>query len=375
MVDLINWVPFKRKVCSLIFIFMTGLLLINSSQSWCAEKFYKGKKVILICNFSPGGSADTWTRLQARHIAKFLPGHPDIIVKNMPGATGLVGYRWLTRVAKPNGLTIGCFGGALASRQATEFEKYPKGTADLRDVPIIAGLQDTNVTFGRKAVFPKGYKSFLNPTQKPIVIANLTRDDSYVRDGASMKILGLKRGKDADFIQVTGYQGGAEAYLALGRGEADIYCTLVSGYRRTPLQEVKAGNWVPLWQGGIVTGSGEVVRDPGVKNIPTFIEVFQELTGKYPSGPYWEYLKWMTATKSAVRFVIAPIGTPEKIISTLSKAWGDMLRSPEYLLDQEKIFGNKEEIMFLSKEARNRIKMILNKPAIVDTVYKEIKGE
>ncbi len=55
--------------------------------------------------------------------------------------------------------------------------------------------------------------------------------------------------------------------------------------------------------------------------------------------------------------------------------WGDMLRSPEYLLDQEKIFGNKEEIMFLAKEARNRIKMILNKPAIVDTVYKEIKGE
>lgn len=375
MADLINWVPFKRKFCCLIFIFMTGLLLINSSQSWGAEEFYKGKKVVLICNFSPGGSSDTWTRLQARHIAKFLPGHPDIIVKNMPGATGLVAYRWLTRVAKPNGLTIGSFGGALASRQATEFEKYPKGTADLRDVPIIAGLQDTNVTFGRKAVFPKGYKSFLNPTQKPIVIANLTRDDSYVRDGASMKILGLKRGKDADFIQVTGYQGGAEAYLALGRGEADIYCTLVSGYRRTPLQEVKAGNWVPLWQGGIVTGSGEVVRDPGVKNIPTFVEVFQELTGKYPSGPYWEYLKWMTATKSAVRFVIAPIGTPEKTISILSKAWGDMLRSPEYLLDQEKIFGNKDEIMFLSKEARNRINMILNKPAIVDTVYKEIKGE
>ena len=125
----------------------------------------------------------------------------------------------------------------------------------------------------------------------------------------------------------------------------------------------------------IVTGSGEVVRDPGVKNIPTFVEVFQELTGKYPSGPYWEYLKWLTATKSAVRFIIAPIGTPEKTMSILSKAWGEMLRSPEYLLEQEKIFGNKEEIMFLSKEARNRIKMILNKPAIVDTVYKEIKGE
>ncbi len=109
MVDLISWVPFKRKFCSLIFIFMTGLLLINSSQSWGAEKFYKGKKVVLICNFSPGGSSDTWTRLQARHIAKFLPGHPDIIVKNMPGATGLVAYRWLTRVAKPNGLTIGLF--------------------------------------------------------------------------------------------------------------------------------------------------------------------------------------------------------------------------------------------------------------------------
>jgi len=190
-----------------------------------------------------------------------------------------------------------------------------------------------------------------------------------------MKILGLKRGKDADFIQVTGYKGGAEAYLALGRGEADIYQTLVAGYRRTPLQEIKAGNWVPLWQGGIIAGSGEVVRHPGVKNIPTFLEVFQELTGKYPSGPYWEYLKWLTATKSAVRFVLAPIGTPEKTMSILSKAWGEMLRSPEYLLDQEKVFGNKEEIMFLSKEASKRINMILNKPAIVDTVFEEITGE
>jgi hypothetical protein len=62
-------------------------------------------------------------------------------------------------------------------------------------------------------------------------------------------------------------------------------------------------------------------------------------------------------------------------MSILSKAWGEMLRSPEYLLDQEKVFGNKEEIMFLSKEARNRIKMILNKPAIVDTVFEEITGE
>ncbi|MBI4489245.1 MAG: hypothetical protein HY694_09190 [Deltaproteobacteria bacterium] len=353
--------------CLLVSVF----LLTGSSLYSAEEPYYKGKTLVLLNNFSPGGSSDVWTRLMARHIGRFIPGNPTVIVQNMPGAGGLVAYQWLGKAAKPDGLTIGSFGGGLARAQA--IGEFPKEARDLREMEIIAGVQDTDVTFARKAVFPKGYKSFLTPARRPVVIANLAaEEDSYVRDAAIMALFGLKRGRDADFIQVAGYPGGNDAYLAMGRGEVDVYVTRVAGYRQTPLQEVKAGNWVPLWQGGIVTGTGQIIRDPGVKDISTFDEAFQELIGKTPSGRYWEYLVWLTGGKGATRFVIAPPGTSKEIVSLLTKAWAQMLKDPGYLSEQERIFGTTEDVMFLGEEARRRIERILDQPAAVKQVIREL---
>ncbi|MBI4489246.1 MAG: hypothetical protein HY694_09195 [Deltaproteobacteria bacterium] len=351
------------------FLLVTSLLLTGSHLHSAEEPSYKGKTLVLLNNFSPGGSSDVWTRLMARHIGRLIPGSPTVIVQNMPGANGIVAYQWLGRVAKPDGLTIGAFGGGLATSQATG--EFPKEARDIREMEIIAGIQDTDVFFARKAIFPHGHKSFLSPTKRPVVIANLKPDDSYVRDASTMALFGLKRGRDADFIQVAGYPGGNDAYLAMGRGEVDYYVTRVAGYRQTPLQEVKAGNWVPLWQGGIVTGTGQFVRDSGVKEILTFVEAFEGLTGRPPSGPYWDYIKWRTISKGATRFVVAPPGTPKEIVSFLTQAWARMLKDSRYLAEQKKVFGTEEDIMFLGEEARRRIEQILDKPAVVDSIMKE----
>ncbi|MBI4527227.1 MAG: hypothetical protein HY695_25825 [Deltaproteobacteria bacterium] len=349
--------------------FLALLLLMGSPLHSAEEPYYKGKSLVLLNNYSPGGSSDVWARLMARHIGRFIPGSPAVIVQNMPGANGLIAYQWLGKVAKPDGMTIGAFGGGLATSQATG--EFPKEARDIREMEIIAGIQDTDVFFARKAVFPLGYKSFLKPTKRPVVIANLKPDDSYVRDAATMALFNLKRGRDADFIQVAGYPGGNDAYLAMGRGEADLYVTRVAGYRQTPLQEIQAGNWVPLWQGGIITGTGQVFRDPGVKELLSFVEAYEALTGKLPSGPYWEYIKWRTISKGATRFVIAPPGTAKGVISLLTTAWAQMLKDSKYLAEQKKVFGSEEDIMFLGEEARRRIEQILNKPATVDKVMKE----
>jgi len=60
----------------------------------------------LIISTSPGGATDIAGRLVARYLGKYLPGHPDITVQNMPGAGGIVSANYLFNIAKPDGLTI-----------------------------------------------------------------------------------------------------------------------------------------------------------------------------------------------------------------------------------------------------------------------------
>ena len=50
------------------------------------EEFYKGKSIDLVIGYPPGGSNDTWGRILARHLGKHVPGKPNIVPKNMPGA-------------------------------------------------------------------------------------------------------------------------------------------------------------------------------------------------------------------------------------------------------------------------------------------------
>ncbi len=349
-------------------ILVVSLVLINTDRLLAAEPYYKGKTLILLNNFPPGGSSDVWTRLLARHISRFIPGGPTVIVQNMPGANGMIGYQWLTKSAKPDGLAIGCLGGNLVSGESTG--EFPAGTLSLREAEIIATVADTDVLFGRKAIFTRGYKSLLSPTRRPFVIADLKRDDTYVRDQAIMNLLGLKKG--SDYIQVYGYPGGNDAYLAMGRGEADMYATRVAGYRQTPLREVNAGNWVPLMQGGFFAASRQLVRDPGVQDIPTIREVILELTGKEPSGPYHEFLQWLLLGKSVIRLVIVPPRTPKDAILLLTEAWRQMVKDPQFRSDQEKVFGTKEENMLLGEEARRRVQLVLGKPVVVDKVVEEL---
>ena len=51
-----------------------------------AADFYRGKTLTLIVGFAPGGGVDTQARTIARHLVRFIPGQPAVIVQNMEGA-------------------------------------------------------------------------------------------------------------------------------------------------------------------------------------------------------------------------------------------------------------------------------------------------
>src|SRR5882724_4601221 len=71
--------------------------------------FYKGKRVNLIVSYGPGGGYDVYARVLARHMGKFIPGQPSIVVQNMPGAGSLRGTNYLYQVAPKDGTAFGTF--------------------------------------------------------------------------------------------------------------------------------------------------------------------------------------------------------------------------------------------------------------------------
>ena len=82
-----------------------------------APSFYEGKTIRIIVGYSAGGGYDTYARVISRHMAKYIPGNPAIIVENMTGAGSLISANYLYRAAKPDGLTIGHFNGGLFFNQ------------------------------------------------------------------------------------------------------------------------------------------------------------------------------------------------------------------------------------------------------------------
>ena len=83
-----------------------------------ADDFYKGKNIRFIVGYAPGGGYDTYTRAIARHISKFIPGHPATVVENMEGAGSLLAANYLYNKADADGLTVGNFNSGMVTQQA-----------------------------------------------------------------------------------------------------------------------------------------------------------------------------------------------------------------------------------------------------------------
>ncbi|MDB5509913.1 MAG: tripartite tricarboxylate transporter family receptor [Hyphomicrobiales bacterium] len=92
-----------------------GLLVVTAGAGAAlAQDFYRGKQVTLVVSADVGNSYDMFARMIGRHLPRFIPGEPSVIVQNMPGAGGLRAANWLYNVAPKDGLTIGMINNTLA---------------------------------------------------------------------------------------------------------------------------------------------------------------------------------------------------------------------------------------------------------------------
>ena len=101
------------------------------------EPFYKGKTIRMIVGLAPGGGYDTYSRLIARHMSRYIPGNPAIVVENMDGAGSVIAANHIYKVAKPDGLTIGDILGGQR-RDLFRFQAQRRLQAGEREIRLLA---------------------------------------------------------------------------------------------------------------------------------------------------------------------------------------------------------------------------------------------
>jgi hypothetical protein len=98
------WLRLCRAVTVAMVVALAWLLFAIPLGSLHAQDLpYKGKTIRVVVGFPSGGGADAEGRVLARHLGKYIPGNPTLIVQNMPGAGGLTASNWFEELA-PDGL-------------------------------------------------------------------------------------------------------------------------------------------------------------------------------------------------------------------------------------------------------------------------------
>ncbi len=278
-----------------------------------AEDFYKGKTLTMMIASRPGGGTDTTGRLVARYIGKFIPGNPEILVRNKP--LQLIGANDLQHKVHPDGLTIGTFAGGGSLGPVLRKSKAVR--YDLKSWEYVGTVErGSSVQIIRKSALER----LKDPSKPPIAHGSVSTDrtqDAVAAFGA------IYLGWNLKFV--LGYPNSNAIYLAYGRGEIDMFG---SGTDKILDRFIKQEGAVPLVL--------EAARSdyPGV---PVFEELLKKkgLTDRQMAA----YRQW-TGSGVVDKYFALPPKTPTKLRDILRTAFMTMARNPEFKKQANTILGD-----------------------------------
>lgn len=297
--------------------------------------FTEGKRIRILVGFSPGGGHDTEARLLARWLPKFLPGEPkNIIVENRPGAGGAINASYFYHRVKPDGLTWSIMGSTQMGNQA-----LGKTNIDLLNMPQLFSTSGSGAAIVRDFLGVRKGEDITKIKPSKIVVSGRTLlGPSFLTDVIGLELLGI-----SGYKYVVGYPGTAQMALAFESGEISYVGGTglhhVLGKQGRYYEMINKGKAFPLWQTGMITPEGKVVRSAGTE-IPTFSEIYQKVKGKAPSGPEWDAYKLVGPTiRTLNRFLVVPPGVPEEKVAQLRAALDKLYKDQKFVAEWEKLFG------------------------------------
>jgi tripartite-type tricarboxylate transporter receptor subunit TctC len=294
---------------------ITGLVLLAVAPAKSAsDDFYRGKTIRIIVGFAAGGGFDTYSRVIGRHMGKFIPGNPSIVVENMTGAGSLITANHVYRVAKPDGLTIGHFIGGLIMQQVMG---GPGIEFDARKFELIGVPVKENVVCAlRKESGITSVESWL-AAKTPVKLGG-TAPGSTTDDVAKI----LKEAIGLPIQLVSGYKGTADIRLAADSGEIAGGCWAWESIKVT-------------WRKALETKDLLVVLQAIPKSHPDLTSV--PLAISYAKTQ--EAKKLIEAgihdTQIFTRPYVLPPGTPKERVQILRKAFMETFKDKGFLAEAE----------------------------------------
>ena len=276
------------------------------------EQFYTGKIIDFVIGYPPGGSNDIWARLLARHLGKHIPGKPNIVPKNMPGAGSFLAVNTVYSVSPKDGtvLAIGAPTMALDERLGTQGVRFK--TAELNWVGRVDSLINLVFMWHTSKV-----KTFADAQKIESTLSGTGAGSTVsIYPTVMNNVFGTK------FKLIMGYKGSADAQLAVERGEVEGHST--------SWVAVKVGHpdWLPTKKISILV-QFSLTRHPELPDIPTAVDLARTDEERQMLSAI------MVAAEVGSAFFTTP-GVPPERLEALRRAFDATMRDKDFLADVER---------------------------------------
>jgi tripartite-type tricarboxylate transporter receptor subunit TctC len=341
------------------FVLVAMAWLLSPSQQARAQtdSFYKGKSIRIVVGTTSGGAYDRWARLLAASMGKHIPGNPEILVQNMPGANSLVAANYVYNVAKPDGLTLLMASNSLYMDQ---FVGRSEVRFDVRKFFWLGTPQKYFTMMYMRADAP--YKSI-----RDIIKAKEAPKCGAVGTNSTGNILAklLEQAVGARFNMVLGYPGSSETDLAVER--AEVICR-----SHDVMNHFSAGIYKNWHKNGfdrhIVQDSPK--RDPRLLDTPTLFELMEEYKTPELSRRTAEFV---SASAQFGRPMLATPGTPADRVRILRESYAKVMIDPELSVAAKK--AAMEIDPSSGEELQELVQRIMDQPAELKEQVKKVIGE
>ena len=311
----------KPIILIVVLIISCAFQLAKNALAQAQEQFFKGKQIRIIVGLSTGGGYDRAAPLVARHIGKHIPGNPDVLVQNMPGASSVTAANYVWGVAKPDGLTLlaphnNVYLGQLSGQKEVQF--------DLPKFQWIGSLEnDDMMLFGRADAPFKSMGDIVRAKEAPKCGSTGVGSSDYVMSKILEETIGAK------INHVTGYPGSSEIAIALERGEVVCMGLTISTYfGREPFL-----GWLKTKFVRFLAQSGRK-RQPRIEEAPTIYELMDE----YKTSPTKRRVaEAMLQGGEWARPLMAPPATPADRVAILRAAYEKAAKDPELIAEAKKL--------------------------------------
>jgi tripartite-type tricarboxylate transporter receptor subunit TctC len=293
---------------------IVAVMAVSPGVAQTPAEFYKDKQITFYVGLSPGGGYDLNARLIAKYIGRYIPGNPQVIVKNMPGGGGIVMTNYVANVSPKDGLHIG------APQRGVPFEPL-LGDASHAKFDAVklqwigSANADTSVTVATRR---SGVKTWQDLKTKELIVAGTgIGTESVTVPYILRNILGLK------FRVIAGFPGGSEMNLAMMRGEVDGRGTFTWTSLKPHYKE-----WVESGELNILVQLG-LRKHPEIPNVPLIMDIAET-----PDQKKLLELQF-TAFELGRPYFVAD-GVPADRVTALRRAFDQAVKDKDLLADAAK---------------------------------------